>query len=71
MTSIKIHLQQSTIDKIKGKNIVDWNINNNGELELEFVDCYIEKEVKELQDELDAGKGVRVDINNLEKHFGL
>ncbi|KZX10155.1 hypothetical protein [Methanobrevibacter curvatus] len=71
MTSIKIQLQQSIIDKIKGKNIAGWNINNNGELELEFVDCDLEKEVKELQNELDAGKGVRVDINDLEKHFGL
>ncbi|KZX10356.1 hypothetical protein [Methanobrevibacter filiformis] len=71
MTSIKIQLQQSIIDKIKGKNIADWNINNKGELELEFVDCNLEKEVKELQNELDAGKGIRVDINDLEKHFGL
>ncbi|MDR3063796.1 MAG: hypothetical protein LBU40_06655 [Methanobrevibacter sp.] len=71
MTSIKIQLQQSIIDKIKGKNIADWNINSNGEFELEFVDCDLEKEVKEIQNELDAGKTIKVDINDLEKHFGL
>jgi hypothetical protein len=41
MTTVKIQLKESIINKIKGKTLIDWSINNKNELELEPEECQL------------------------------
>ena len=69
MTTVKIPLKETILEKINGKTIIGGNINLNGELELEVEECGLYDRLDELNKEIDDGKGIKVDADNLEKHF--
>jgi len=69
LTTITIPLSKTIIKEIEGKIIKDTKINENGDLELELEECEFWDEVIPLKQEIDEGKGIEVDVENIEKHF--
>jgi len=69
MTTVKIPLNESTLKKIEGKTLVDWNINSNGELELEVQECQLFDRLEKLNKELDEGKGITLSADELEERY--
>jgi len=69
MTTVKIPLKESILKKIKGKTLVDWNINSYGELELEVQECQLFDRLEKLDKELDDGKGITLSVDELEERY--
>ena len=71
MTTVKIPLKETIIKKIKGKTLVSWNINSNGELELEVEECQLFDRLEKLDKEIDDGEYIEVDMDTLAKELQL
>ena len=71
MVTVKIPLNDSIIEKIKGKTLIDWNINSKGELELEVQECQLFDRLEKLDKEIDDGEYVEVDMDSLAKELQL
>lgn len=69
MTTVKIPLKDSIIKKIKGKTLIDWNINSKGELELKVEDCQLFERLEKLDKEIDEGKGITLSVDKLEERY--
>jgi hypothetical protein len=72
MGVIKIPITKSIFEKISGKEVIGFNIKEN-EMEIEYNEdkCGFIKEIEELQAELDAGKGIEMDMKQFEKRYDL
>ncbi|MCL2115647.1 MAG: hypothetical protein FWH29_05445 [Methanobrevibacter sp.] len=71
MTTVKIPLNDSIIKKIKGKTLIDWNINSEGELELEVEECQLFDRLERLDKEIDEGEYIEMDMDTLAKELQL
>ena len=69
MDTVKIPLKDTIIKKMKGKTLVNWNINSNGELELELEECQLFDRLEKLDKELDEGKGITLSVDEFEKRY--
>ena len=71
MTTVKIPLKEHIIKKIEGKTVIGWNINSNGELELEVEECQLFDKLKKLDKEIDDGEYIEMDMDTLAKKLQL
>lgn len=69
MTIITIPLSKSVFEQIKGKNIKESSITESGELKLEVEECHFWERTAKIKKEIDEGKKIEVDVDNLEEHF--
>jgi hypothetical protein len=72
MGIVKIPITKSIFKKISGKKVIKFNIKEN-EMEIEYNEdnCELIKEIEELQAELDAGKGIEMNMKQFEKRYEL
>jgi len=68
---VKIQLKDSIIEKIKGKTLIDWNINSDGELELKVQECQLFDRLEKLDKEIDDGEYIEMDMDTLAKKLQL
>ena len=71
-----IKLRESILKQIKGKELINCDLNSEGEVELEFSNVSLEceeyaKELDERDKEIDEGKGINLDVDNIGKRYGL
>ena len=72
MESIKISINDSFVEKIKGKQLINWNLTSENEIELEFDDeCELFKRLEKAEAEITAGKGIKLDADDFDKRYGL
>jgi len=72
MESIKIAVNDSILERIKGKELINWNITSQNEIELEFDDeCELFKRLEKAESEIIAGKGIKLDGDDFDKRYGL
>jgi hypothetical protein len=71
MNIVKIPLKDSIIKKIKGKALIGWNINLDGELELKVEECQLFDRLEMLDKEIDEGDFIEMDIDTLAKELQL
>ncbi|MDR2966709.1 MAG: hypothetical protein LBU74_02030 [Methanobacteriaceae archaeon] len=72
MESIKILINDSLVKKIKGKQLINWNITSENEIELEFDDeCELFKRLEKAESEIKTGKGIKLDADDFDKRYGL
>lgn len=69
MTTVKIPLSKSVLEKIKGKSIKEYSLTEEGELKLEVEDCDFWERATKIKQEIDDGKKIEVDADKLEEHF--
>jgi hypothetical protein len=70
MSVIKIPITKSIFEKIKGKEVINLNIKEN-EIEIEYEDCELLKKLDKLDAELDAGEGIKLEFEELNKRYPL
>ena len=72
MESIKISIDDSFLEKIKGKQLINWNITCENEIESEFDDeCELFKRLEKAKAEIKIGKGIKLDADDFDKRQGL
>jgi hypothetical protein len=70
MSIIKIPITKSIYEKINGKEVINLNIKEN-EMEIEYEECELFKKLDELDAELDAGEGIELELEELDKRYPL
>ena len=71
MVTVKIPLKDSIIKKIKGKTVINWNVNSEGELELEVEECQLFDRLEKLDKEIGNGEYIEMDMDSLAKELQL
>jgi len=72
----KTIIPDEILKKIKGKELIKWNMKKNGNIELEVEEIPSEciefaEELEEIREEMKAGKKYKLDVDSLDKKFGL
>jgi len=71
-----IKLTENILKQIKGKELINCDFNHKGEVELEFSNVSFEceeyaKELDRKDKEIDEGKGIKRDVGDIGKRYGL